>query len=231
VRLINVSLSFQRVYQAVKCAALLPGVRVLIDCFSSSGGVSVLAAAIKHRIPSFAYVLAERDSPGALDAVKAKSLGVKPGPKYAQLKAGQSVYTDVNDSMLVRPEDVMGQPRRGLRLVVFGDTCDDSEVIPHIRDCDLLIHEATMEDALREKAVEFGHSTPSMVAALAAQVRAKRVVLTHVSPRYKPLSADCDGKKDTSAKVLLDEARACLLALDAASTELHVAEDFFELAL
>ena len=50
------------------------------------------------------------------------------------------------------------------------------------------VHEATMENKLREKCVEFGHSTPSMAASVAHSVRAGTLILFHVSPRYRPVS-------------------------------------------
>jgi len=46
-----------------------------------------------------------------------------------------------------------------------------------------------MENSLAENAVLYGHSTPEMAAAFAASVRAKLLCITHVSPRYKPVSS------------------------------------------
>jgi ribonuclease Z len=58
-----------------------------------------------------------------------------------------------------------------------------------LKGCDLIIHEATMENSLHENAVKFGHSTPEMTAEFAANVGAKVLTITHVSPRYKPMSS------------------------------------------
>ncbi len=59
------------------------------------GGVpAVRAYAIRHRVPSFAFVVQEPDSPGALDMERVRELGVRPGPKCAELKRGNKVRED-----------------------------------------------------------------------------------------------------------------------------------------
>jgi ribonuclease Z len=79
-------------------------------------------------------------------------------------------------------------------------------------NADLLIHEATFEDEMIERALEDGHSTPSIAAETAKKAGVKRLVLTHISARYK------------DANLLLQQAKKIF-----ANTE--VAEDFLELEL
>ena len=121
-----------------------------------------------------------------------------------------------------------------LQVVILGDTNDTSLIEEMSRDCDLLVHEATMEGALREKAVEYGHSTPAMAADFAHRVRAAKLCLTHVSPRYKPFQSEdrseteSDESKGQTARILLDEARQRLGELGSACSA-FIAEDFYEL--
>ncbi len=197
-----------------------------------SGSPLVVAGALRHRIPSFAYVISEPDQPGSLNVEKLLELGLPPGPKYAQLKRGKAVYVEKDEELtLVTPEQALGPPKRGRKVAVLGDTCDDTEIVDLCADCDLVVHEATMEETLKEKAVEYGHSTPKMAAEFAAAVGAKRLCLTHVSPRYKPISSTEVDKRDSSAQVLLNEARQYLDELKYTNCEVLIAEDFFELSL
>ena len=45
-----------------------------------------------------------------------------------------------------------------------------------------------MENALKEQAIEYGHSTPEMAATFALASKAKRLCINHISPRYRPIS-------------------------------------------
>jgi ribonuclease Z len=49
----------------------------------------------------------------------------------------------------------------------------------------LLIHDATLDDELAERAWEDGHSTPSQAAENAEKAKAKQLILTHISARYE----------------------------------------------
>jgi ribonuclease BN (tRNA processing enzyme) len=121
----------------------------------------------------------------------------------------------------------------GRRLAVLGDTSDSSELVKLVGagGLEVLVHEATMENRLQEKAISFGHSTPSMAAGVAERCGARHLVITHLSPRYKPVSA-CgpDGESD-SAMVIVQEAREELDRLGREDMELTVAEDFTEVTI
>ena len=83
---------------------------------------------------------------------------------------------------------------------------------------------------MREKCIEFGHSTPSMAADVAIATKAKNLVLFHVSPRYRPLSS-LSGQEEDSAQILLDQALQHLKDNDKSDVNVIVAEDFTEFSL
>ncbi|XP_059167621.1 zinc phosphodiesterase ELAC protein 1-like isoform X3 [Physella acuta] len=165
--------------------------------------LSVQAVWVKHRIPSFSFVIKESAKPGKLNAELLKSKGVPPGPLYAKLKSGQCITTD--QGQIISPSDVLGQPIPGRTLVISGDSCDSYQLFKVAKGASVLVHEATLENSLQDQCVKNGHSTPAMTASLAKQLDVKLLIITHVSARYKPLSAELkDG--DQSAKILVDEA-------------------------
>ncbi|HKF79433.1 MAG TPA: hypothetical protein VKB17_01255, partial [Thermoleophilaceae bacterium] len=103
--------------------------------------------------------------------------GVPPGPDFGRLQRGEPVGA-------VRPEQVMGERRRGRKVVLAGDTapCEMTEAVAF--EADLLVHEATFSDEHAERAADTRHSTARQAAELAAAARVAMLALTHVSPRY-----------------------------------------------
>ena len=129
-----------------------------------------------HRITAYGYAFAEDDRPGRFDAETAERLGVTPGPDVGRLQAGETVNG-------VTPDQVLGEPRRGRRIVVSGDTapCQATEVFAH--GADLLVHEATFLDDELERARETGHSTARQAAEIAAAAGVRLLALNHLSTR------------------------------------------------
>jgi ribonuclease Z len=170
----------------------------------------VIAAQTDHIDNSLAYALVEKPRPGRFNTEKARELGVPEGPLWSKLQGGSSVK--LPDGRIVKPEMVLGHPRAGRKIVYSGDTRQSENIVELAENADLLIHEATFDDELTERAVEDGHSTPSMAAETAKKAGVKRLVLTHISARYK------------DANLLLEQARKLFV-----NTEL--AEDFLRLEL
>jgi ribonuclease Z len=170
----------------------------------------VKAAQTDHMIPSLAYALIEKPRPGRFNPKKATALGVPEGPLWSQLQHGKNVETPTGRT--VKPEQVVGAPRPGRKIVYSGDTRPTKSLLKLAENADLLIHEATFEDELVDKAKEDGHSTPSQAAQIAKKAQAKRLILTHVSSRYK------------NAQLLLEQTKKIF-------PNSAVAEDFMELEL
>lgn len=143
----------------------------------------VKTARTSHVIPSNGYALIEKPRPGRFDAEKAKALGVPEGPLWSLLQHGQKVK--VPGGKTISPHQVVGASRPGRKIVYSGDTRPSDRLQRLAQNADLLIHEATLSDELLERAQEDGHSTPSQAAETAKKARVKRLVLTHVSSRYK----------------------------------------------
>lgn len=187
---------------------------------------SVKAVPIKHRIPCFGFVVQEADKPGKLDVAKARLLGVQSGPDMGKLKNGASVIA-VGTGQIIEPEDVVGEPIPGRKVVILGDTCDTTEIARFSQYANYIVHEATMENSLQEKAIQYGHSTPKMAADFAIKVKGRKLCLTHVSPRYKPIDSAKPEDSETAA-ILLAEAKERLYEKDASKIKVVVAEDFLE---
>jgi ribonuclease Z len=89
---------------------------------------------------------------------------------------------------VIHPEAVLVQPDPPKKFAYCSDTIYNPEMIPHIRECDLLYHEATFADNLQHKAAETMHSTTKEAARIALEAQVKKLLLGHFSARYKDLT-------------------------------------------
>jgi ribonuclease Z len=140
-------------------------------------GYRIAAYEVDHAPNSLGYALVEEPRPGHFDPDRARELGVEPGPDFGRLQRGETVNG-------VAPEQVMGERRRGRKVVLAGDgaPCEMTRLVAY--GADLLVHEATFLEEEAERAAETRHSTARGAAELAAAAEVHTLALTHVSTRY-----------------------------------------------
>ncbi len=144
-------------------------------------GAEVRAYPTVHRIASVGYALVEDERPGRFHPDRAAALGVPAGPLFGALQRGRPVEAA---GRTVRPEEVMDPPRRGRAVVITGDTRPAESTVEAARGADVLIHDSTFGEEERARAEETGHSTAAEAAEVAREAGVRRLVLTHISPRY-----------------------------------------------
>nr|XP_018906229.1 PREDICTED: zinc phosphodiesterase ELAC protein 1-like [Bemisia tabaci] len=170
---------------------------------------TVKASRIEHRIPCFGYVFTENDRPGTINVDYLKGVGIPPGPLYAKLKRGEAVTAP--NGTTVNPKDCIGPDKKGRKATILGDTWNPNCMTKIAMHSDVLVHEATLEDGLKEKAVSNGHSTPSMAVEFSHKIAAKTLILNHYSQRYRsphtPVPKALAQEQVSSTDVLLEEAK------------------------
>lgn len=135
---------------------------------------------VEHSIPTYGLVFEEIKGREFL-LEKAKKLGIPPGPLYSKLQSGEKIK--LGDKWIY-PDDVLGEKKKGFKLVYSSDTRPCRGVLENCREA-VLIHDGTFDDSLRNNAVETMHSTCTEAAQVAKEGGAKSLYLTHISPRYK----------------------------------------------
>ena len=143
----------------------------------------VLAERSEHSIPSYAYVFEEKVRPGRFDPKAALSLGVPEGPLWSKLQGGESVQSDTGKR--VRPDQVLGKPRKGKKIGISGDTRANARLTGFFKGCDVIVFDSTYGDSHKDNALANKHSTAREAASLAKRAGAKQLILTHFSSRYK----------------------------------------------
>ena len=185
----------------IKVHAIRPGVIYEDEDFTVSCGN------LHHRIPAFGYRVAEKDRSGRFDVEKAKALQIPAGRIYGQLKRGETVTLD--DGRVIDGTQLCGPTEIGRKIAYCTDTiyCDGAVELAH--DVDVLIHEATFAHQDADMAFQRLHSTTTMAAQTALAAGARRLIMSHFSPRYAPGNT-------LELKDLLQEARAIFPRTDMA---------------
>ena len=143
----------------------------------------IQAFPVDHRgSASLGYRFTEKSHRPFLSDV-AEALGVPNGPCRRDLVQGQAIT--LPDGRVIQPEDVLGEERPGVNLVIVGDVGKPEKLHEHVAGADVMVIEATYLAEDTEMAQTFGHSTAADVARLALEAGVGKLILTHVSRRYR----------------------------------------------
>src|SRR4029453_17154835 len=142
---------FGKLTYGVELVELAPGERL------DRGDYDLVTFPVAHRVQSLGFALVERERPGRFDVDAANALGVPSGPERGLLQAGQPVT--LADGLTVTPDEVLGPPRSGRKVVLSGDTAPSPTVLEAARGAEVLVHEATFLDEERDRARETAHAT------------------------------------------------------------------------
>lgn len=151
--------------------------------FFETEDFSVSSFSVTHRGPDCLGYVFEEKSRRPFLAEKADALGVPFGPERRDLVEGRSVT--LPDGRTIRPEEVLGPLQRGTKFVVVGDTGRTDDLLEVCRDADGLVIESTYLDAEADMARQFSHLTARQAAELAVKAGVKKLILTHISRRYR----------------------------------------------
>ena len=117
-------------------------------------GYRIAAYATDHGVAALGYALVEDARPGAFDPERAARARRDPRADFGRLQEGETVDG-------VTPEQVMGEPRRGRRIVLAGDTRALRDDAAGRLEADLLVHEATFLDEEADRAAETATPPPA----------------------------------------------------------------------
>ena len=146
------------------------------------GDYNLVTFPVAHAVQSLGFALVEHPRPGRFDVDGADALGVPAGRERGLLQRGESITLD--DGRVVTPDQVLGPPRAGRKVVLSGDTAPSTTVLEAARGAEVLVHEATFLEEERERAEETGHATALDAAELAREAEVGLLALTHLSNRY-----------------------------------------------
>lgn len=147
------------------------------------GEYYVRARPLRHRIFVLGFRVEEKSKPGKFNVEEAERLGIPDGPLRRLLQKGDSVV--LANGREIHPSQVLGPKRSGKKIAYCLDTGPCRNAIELAKGADLLVHEGTFEESQTEWAETTGHSTVMQAATIAQEAGVKKLILTHISARYK----------------------------------------------
>lgn len=153
---------------------------------------TLFAVPVIHRGPDcYGYVFQEKSKRPFLNE-KAEEIGVPFGPERKQLVSGKPITLE--NGRTVYPEEVLGPPVPGTKLVFIGDAGSTANLVEVSREADALVIESTYLEKERELAEAFGHLTAAQAAELAAEANVRQLILTHISRRYRASEVEAEAR-------------------------------------
>lgn len=141
-------------------------------------GMEITAFRVQHNIVCYAYEISVRRK-GRSDAARAKAQEIplrfwNPLQKGETIEDGERIYT---------PEMVLGEERKGLKVVYATDTRPVPAITEHALNADLLVCEGMYgEPGMDKKAREHRHMTMQEAAQIGKDAQPVNMWLTHYSP-------------------------------------------------
>ena len=156
-----------------KPEVLVDNDKVRISCFPTT-----------HRIECYGFLFEEKEGKRKLliDLVKKMNIPVS---FYSSLQQGLDYITP--RGQVIRNETVTAAPERGKKYAFCADTMYDEKILPHIYGADMIYHEATYLDSMRDKAQERFHCTTRQAAEIARKGMVRKLLIGHFSSKYNSL--------------------------------------------
>jgi len=140
---------------------------------------------MKHSIPCCGFLIEELPRPLRLIKEKIEEYSI-PIVQMEAIKGGADFKTN-NGKMIANNELTLPAiPAR--KYAYCADTIYNEEIIPSIENADLLYHEATFTEEMKERAKQTMHCTAKDAATIALKAKARKLIIGHFSARYKDLN-------------------------------------------
>ena len=144
--------------------------------------LTVKSFPLKHKIPTCGFLFEEKQKPSNIIKDKIQQLNI-PIKDIVKIKQGSDFVADNGE--IYKNEELTLPPQKPLSFAYCSDTVYYEDIIPIIKNVDLLYHEATFMNDMKERAKQTFHSTTIDAATIAKKANVKQLVIGHFSARYK----------------------------------------------
>jgi len=147
--------------------------------------VSVHTIPLKHRIYTNGFLFKEKPKERKLNMEVISQFQEIEICDYQNIKNGKNFMR--SNGEIIRNDKLTFPPPPILIYAFCSDTAYFEDIIPIIKNADLLYHESTFLDDKMELAKKTKHSTALQAAKIAKKALVKKLILGHYSSRYKDI--------------------------------------------
>ena len=152
---------------------LVDNEKIKISCFRTN-----------HRIECYGFLFEEKEGKRKLLIDKIRKMRI-PVSFYNSLQDGRDYITPKGE--VIKNDSVTAPPGRAKKYAFCADTKYDEQMIQHIYGADMIYHETTYLDNMREKAEARFHTTTRQAAEIARKSMVKKLLIGHFSSKYASL--------------------------------------------
>ncbi|MFD2588640.1 ribonuclease Z [Croceitalea marina] len=146
--------------------------------------VSVRTIPLNHRVYTNGFLFEEKLAPRVLDVEAVAKYSIDKS-EFRNIKNGKAGTAKSGESIL--NSDLTLDPPKPKSYAFCSDTAYKEDIVPLIKNVDLLYHESTFLETEEHLCAKTKHSTASEAARIAKKARVDKLVLGHYSTRYKSL--------------------------------------------
>jgi ribonuclease Z len=143
--------------------------------------VIVKTIPLKHRVYTNGYFFQEKPKERKLNKEKAEQYNIDTC-YYQNIKSGKDILLD--NQQLIANSELTFDPDPSKSYAFCSDTVYHEDVIPIIKDVEVLYHESTFLENDMQYTERTMHCTAKQAATIALKANAKNLILGHYSTRY-----------------------------------------------
>ncbi|HCY97359.1 ribonuclease Z [uncultured Polaribacter sp.] len=148
--------------------------------------VTVHTIPLTHRVYTNGYLFKEKEKPRKLNMLNISGYPEIDKADYLNIKAGRDVQLASGE--VISNSAITLAPSKALSFAFCSDTSYKPDIVPIIKDVDLLYHEATFLADRQDLAKKTKHSTSIEAAQIAKEANVGQLVVGHYSGRYPDTS-------------------------------------------
>ena len=163
--------------------------------------VSVTTIPLNHRVYTNGYLFKEKQKPKKLNIENVRQYPEIETCDYHHIKAGKDYALESGEIISNTELTIESSPAKSYAFC--SDTEYKPDIVPIIKDADLLYHETTFLSDREDLAKKTKHATAKQAAEIAKQANVKKLIIGHYSSRYTDIELFKTEAQETFNNVVL----------------------------